>query len=87
MSAHTITLEHVKRSPDGERARKWRKKRVHIHTAGRGFWLPHAAGYTNEKGKAWALPFETAKAHTAALNPKELIIEFHLVDEPGNRID
>lgn len=86
MILHTITLEYVKRFPESERSRKWRKKRVHIYTEGRGFWLPQAAGYTNEKSKAWTLLFETAKAHTASLNPKENKIEFHLVDEPGNEI-
>ena len=87
MILHTISLEYIKRFPESIQTRKWRKKRVYIFTEGRGFWLPQSAGYTNEKGKAWALPFETAKAHTISLNPKEIKIEFHLIDEPGNRFD
>lgn len=83
---NVITLEYIKRWPESERSRKWRKKRVHIFQPGQGFWRPQGQGWTPHKWEAWCIPFETAKAHTAHISPKDKQIEFHLADMPGNEL-
>lgn len=81
-----IELDYVKRYPDSERTRKWRKKRVNIFAEGQGFWRPQGQGYTAHAREGWALPFETALAYTAHIGTKDSKIEFHLAGIPGNKL-
>lgn len=81
-----ITLQYMKRYRNSQTASKWRKKRVHIFHPDRGFWRPQGSGYTFHAWEAWNIPFETALAHTASLNPKDVPLEFHLADMPGNKL-
>lgn len=85
-SKNVITLEYYKRYPESQTSRKWRKKRVHIMSVGRGWWRPQAVGYTPNQWEAWTIPFETAIAHTASIGHKDQKIEFHLADMPGNKL-
>jgi hypothetical protein len=86
MGQPKITLQYMKRYPATQQAAKWRKKRVHIRHPDQGYWRPQGKGYTMHAWEAWNIPFETALAHCANLNPKDVPLEFVLADMPGNTL-